>query len=202
MKIGYVRCSSDTQNPERQTVLMEQLGVDKMYIDICSGKDMKRPQLQAMLDFMREGDVIVVESFSRLARSTRDLLEIADIMRKKGVEFISQKETIDTSTPAGRMLLTILASISQFERECLRERQQEGIDLRKARGGYKGRIPIKVDSEAFEKQYKIWKSDKITAKVAMEALGLKPNTFYRRVSDWEKKHGKYDPKTDSYYKEE
>ena len=112
---------------------MDRLGVDKVYIDMCSGKNMQRPQLQAMLDFMREGDTIIVESFSRLARSTKDLLEITDIMTAKGVEFISQKETIDTKTPAGRMLLTILASISQFERECIRERQQEGIELKKAR---------------------------------------------------------------------
>lgn len=202
MKIGYVRCSSATQNPERQEVLMERLGVDKVYIDMCSGKNMQRPQLQAMLDFMREGDTIIVESFSRLARSTKDLLEITDIMTAKGVEFISQKETIDTKTPAGRMLLTILASISQFERECIRERQQEGIELKKARGEYKGRVPIKIEDADFEEQYKAWRSKIITAKKAMSNLGLKPNTFYRRVAKWEESHGKYDPKLDRYYKED
>ena len=202
MKIGYVRCSSVTQNPERQEVLMERLGVDKVYIDMCSGKNMQRPQLQAMLDFMREGDTIIVESFSRLARSTKDLLEITDIMTAKGVEFISQKETIDTKTPAGRMLLTILASISQFERECIRERQQEGIELKKARGEYKGRVPIKIEDADFEEQYKAWRSKIITAKKAMGNLGLKPNTFYRRVAKWEEIHGQYDPKLDRYYKED
>lgn len=202
MKIGYVRCSSATQNPERQEVLMERLGVDRVYIDMCSGKNMQRPQLQAMLDFMREGDTIIVESFSRLARSTKDLLEITDIMTAKGVEFISQKETIDTKTPAGRMLLTILASISQFERECIRERQQEGIELKKARGEYKGRVPIKIEDADFEEQYKAWRSKIITAKKAMSNLGLKPNTFYRRVAKWEESHGKYDPKLDRYYKED
>lgn len=202
MKIGYVRCSSVTQNPERQEVLMERLGVDRVYVDMCSGKNMQRPQLQAMLDFMREGDTIIVESFSRLARSTKDLLEITDIMTAKGVEFISQKETIDTKTPAGRMLLTILASISQFERECIRERQQEGIELKKARGEYKGRVPIKIEDADFEEQYKAWRSKIITAKKAMSNLGLKPNTFYRRVSKWEESHGQYDPKLDRYYKED
>lgn len=202
MKIGYVRCSSVTQNPERQEALMERLGVDRVYIDMCSGKNMQRPQLQAMLDFMREGDTIIVESFSRLARSTKDLLEITDIMTAKGVEFISQKETIDTKTPAGRMLLTILASISQFERECIRERQQEGIELKKARGEYKGRVPIKIEDADFEEQYKAWRSKIITAKKAMSNLGLKPNTFYRRVSKWEERHGQYDPKLDRYYKED
>ena len=202
MKIGYVRCSSATQNPERQEVLMERLGVDKVYIDMCSGKNMQRPQLQAMLDFMREGDTIIVESFSRLARSTKDLLEITDIMTAKGVEFISHKETIDTKTPAGRMLLTILASISQFERECIRERQQEGIELKKARGEYKGRVPIKIEDADFEEQYKAWRSKIITAKKAMSNLGLKPNTFYRRVAKWEESHGQYDSKLDRYYKED
>ena len=185
MKIGYVRCSTMDQNPERQEVLMERLGVDRVFIDMCSGKNMDRPQLQAMLEFMRTGDVVIVESFSRLARSTKDLLQITDIMTEKGVEFISQKETIDTTTPAGKMLLTILAAISQFERECLRERQQEGIDLRKARGEYKGRVPIKVDADAFREQYDLWKSGAITARAAMSALGLKPNTFYRRVQEYE-----------------
>lgn len=181
---------------------MDRLGVDKVYIDMCSGKNMQRPQLQAMLDFMREGDTIIVESFSRLARSTKDLLEITDIMTAKGVEFISQKETIDTKTPAGRMLLTILASISQFERECIRERQQEGIELKKARVEYKGRVPIKIEDADFEEQYKAWRSKIITAKKAMSNLGLKPNTFYRRVAKWEESHGQYDPKLDRYYKED
>lgn len=202
MKIGYVRCSTKDQNPERQEVIMQKLGVEKVYIDMCSGKDMQRPQLQAMMEFMREGDTIIVESFSRLARSTKDLLEITDTMSKKGVEFISQKETIDTSTPAGRMLLTILAAISQFERECIKERQREGIELKKARGEYKGRVPIKVEDTAFEEQYKAWRAKLITAKTAMATLGLKPNTFYRRVAKWEEEHGRYDVKLDRYYKEE
>ena len=179
---------------------MESLGVERVYIDMCSGKDMQRPQLKAMMEFMREGDTVVVESFSRLARSTKDLLEITDVMTEKGVEFISQKETIDTSTPAGRMLLTILASISQFERECIRERQQEGIELKKARGEYKGRIPIKVEDKAFEELFKSWKAKEITAREAMKKLGLKPNTFYRRVAAWEAARGKYNAKLDMYCK--
>lgn len=202
MKIGYVRCSSKDQNPERQEVLMERLGVEKVFIDMCSGKDTNRPQLQAMMDFMREGDMVVVESFSRLARSTKDLLQITDVMTEKGVEFMSQKETIDTSTPAGKMLLTILAAISQFERECIRERQQEGIELKKARGEYKGREPIKVDEKEFEAEYKVWRQGLVTAKVAMRHLDLKPNTFYRRVAKWEAEHGKYDAKLDRYYRDE
>lgn len=200
MKIGYVRVSSEGQNTERQEVLMERLGVERVFMDKCSGKNMDRPELRAMLEFMREGDTVVVESFSRLARSTKDLLEITDSMTAKGVEFISQKETIDTNTPAGKLMLTVLAAISQFERECIRQRQQEGIDLKKARGEYKGRVPIKVEDAAFEEQYKAWRSGLITARKAMESVGLKPNTFYRRVQVWEQERGKYDPALDGYCK--
>ena len=185
MKIGYVRCSSKDQNPERQEVLMEKLGVDKVFVDMLSGKDMNRPQLKAMLEFMREGDMVIVESFSRFARNTKDLLEITDTMTEKGVEFVSQKEAIDTKTPAGKAMLTILGAISQLERDYIRERQQEGIELKKARGEYRGREPIAVDEKQFEQEYKLWKSGQITAKVAMSHLGLKPNTFYRRVAMYE-----------------
>jgi DNA invertase Pin-like site-specific DNA recombinase len=185
VKMGYVRCSSKTQNPERQEVLMERLGVEKVFIDMLSGKDANRPQLQAMLEFMREGDMVVVESFSRLARNTRDLLEITDKMREKGVEFVSQKEAIDTKSPVGKALLTILGAISELERDYMLERQAEGIALKKERGEYKGRVPIKVDEKQFEQEYKLWKSGQITAKTAMSHLGLKPNTFYRRVAAYE-----------------
>lgn len=185
MKIGYVRCSTKDQNPERQEVLMERLGVEKVFIDMLSGKDTNRPQLQEMMNFMREGDVVVVESFSRLARNTKDLLDITDKMTEKGVEFISQKEAIDTKTPVGKALLTILGAISELERDYLLARQKEGIELKKARGEYKGRIPISVDDKQFEQEYRLWKSGQITAKTAMAHLGLKSNTFYRRVAAFE-----------------
>lgn len=194
MKIGYVRCSSKTQNPERQEVLMERLGVEKVFIDMLSGKDANRPQLQAMLEFMREGDMVIVESFSRLARNTRDLLEITDKMREKGVEFVSQKEAIDTKTPVGKALLTILGAISELERDYMLERQAEGIALKKERGEYRGRVPIKVDEKQFEQEYKLWKSGQITAKAAMSHLGLKPNTFYRRVKAYEEERGEWNEK--------
>jgi len=187
MKIGYVRYSTKDQNPERQEVLMQKLGVEKVFIDMLSGKDTNRPQLQAMLDYIREGDTVIVESFSRLARNTRDLLEITDKMREKGVEFISLKESIDTKTPVGKALLTILGAISELEREYILERQAEGIAIKKQKGGYKGRVPIKVDEKKFEQEYKLWRSGQITAKLAMEHLGLKPNTFYRRVAAYEKR---------------
>lgn len=102
MKVGYVRISTKEQNTARQDVIMEQLGVERVYTDKVSGRDTNRPESQKMMEFVREGDVVIVESISRLARSTKDLLELTSKLEEKKVQFISQKETIDTSTPTGK----------------------------------------------------------------------------------------------------
>jgi len=113
MKVRYVRVSTTEQNTARQDVLMESLGVEKVYVDKASGKDTDRLELQSMLAFVREGDVVVTESYSRISRSLRDLLDIVDKLKTKGVEFISQKKSIDTlclmlswgfGTPVGILL--------------------------------------------------------------------------------------------------
>ena len=98
MKIGYIRVSTQDQNTIRQEILMERLGVEQIYIDKSSGKNANRPELRTMLDFVRKGDVVLVESISRFARNTKDLLELIEQLTTKGVEFVSQKEAIDTST--------------------------------------------------------------------------------------------------------
>jgi len=187
MKVGYIRVSDAKQNTTRQEVLMEELGVEKIYIDKASGKNTARPQLKSMLDFVREGDTVIVESYSRLARSTRDLLDIIDTLKEKNVNFESKKEAINTDTPAGRLCLTLFAGLYQFERECSRERQAEGIREAKKRGAYKGRARIEVDQVHFTKVYTDWKSKSITAKEAQKQLGLKARTFYRRVFEYETK---------------
>jgi DNA invertase Pin-like site-specific DNA recombinase len=181
MKVGYIRVSTDEQNTIRQEVLMQGLGVDRIFIDHASGKNTARPELQNMLAFVRVGDTVIVESYSRLARSTRDLLDIVETLKGKGVEFISQKEAIDTSTPAGRLMLTIFAGLYQFERECTLERQAEGIKEAKKAGKYKGRKPIDVDALKFKRVCDDWKAGNITAVAAQRALGLTAPTFYRRV---------------------
>ena len=128
MKVGYVRVSSKEQNTARQEILMEQLGVDKVYLEKVSGKNTNRPELKAMLDFVREGDTVVVESISRFARNTKDLLELIEILQEKKVEFISQKEAIDTTTPTGKFMLTIFGAVSELERSYILQRQREGIE--------------------------------------------------------------------------
>ena len=128
MKVGYVRVSTKEQNTARQEILMEQLGVDKVYLEKVSGKNTNRPQLKAMLEFVREGDTVVVESISRFARNTKDLLELIELLQEKKVEVISQKEAIDTTTPTGKFMLTIFGAVSELERSYILQRQREGIE--------------------------------------------------------------------------
>ncbi len=187
MKVGYIRVSTEEQNTARQEILMEQLGVEKVFIEKCSGKNANRPELMAMMNFVREGDTVVVSEISRFARNTKDLLTLIDSLTDKGVHFESQKEKIDTTTPTGKFMITVFGAVSQLERDYILARQKEGIDAKKARGEYKGRQPIEVDKSKFEQEYKLWKSGQITATTAMTHLGLKPNTFYRRVKEYELK---------------
>jgi DNA invertase Pin-like site-specific DNA recombinase len=156
MKIGYVRVSTLEQHEERQTVeLTEKAHVEKIFIDKLSGKDTDRPQLQAMLEFAREGDTVYVSEFSRLARSTKDLLDIVQQLKEKQVQVISLKESFDTSTPAGELAMTMFAAIATFERKIMLERQREGIALAKAQGKYRGRKETKkpVDWQELVSKY-------------------------------------------------
>ena len=189
MKVGYVRVSTVDQNTGRQEVLMKELGVDKIYVDKQSGKNKERPQLQEMLNFVREGDTLVVESISRLARNVKDLLEIVDQLKQKGVVFISKKETIDTSTPAGEFMLTVFGALAQLERSYILERQAEGIALAKAQGKYNGRPRIEVDENRFIEYYKDYQAGYLTGKGICKKLGISLSTFHRRVKDYEEKYG-------------
>ena len=143
MKIGYIRISTADQNTARQELLMEQLGVDEVYIDRMSGKNTNRPELQKMMEYVRRGDTVIVESISRFARNTRDLLELVEKLTAKGVEFVSKKEAIDTTTPTGKFMLTVFGAVAELEREYILLRQREGIAIAKANGVYKGRKPIR-----------------------------------------------------------
>ena len=179
MKIGYIRVSTAEQNTIRQEVLMNEFGVDELFIDKASGKNTDRPELKRMLNYVRQGDTVIVESISRFARNTRDLLDLIAQLTAKQVEFISKKEAIDTSTPTGKFMLTIFGAVAELEREYILQRQQEGIAIAKAQGKYKGRKPI-VHPE-FDKIVAKWKSGSMTAVEAMRRLGMKPSTFYRKV---------------------
>lgn len=186
MNIGYIRISTAEQNEARQEVIMKELGVEQIYIDKMTGKTLDRPELQKMLSFVREGDTVVVEAFSRFARNTKDLLSLVEELDKKNVAFVSKKEAIDTKTPAGKFMLTVFAAISELEVSYLQQRQSEGIAIAKAKGVYKGRKPITHPD--FEKVVKIWRKGEITAVEAMRRLGMKSSTFYNKVKEYEKKN--------------
>ena len=180
-KIGYIRVSTQEQNTIRQEVLMEALGVDEVYIDRMSGKDANRPELQKMMEYVRKGDTVIVESISRFARNTRDLLELVERLTAKGVEFVSKKEAIDTTTPTGKFMLTVFGAVAELEREYILQRQREGIAIAKANGVYRGRKP--VQRPEFDQVVALWRSGELTAAEAMRRLDMKSSTFYRRVKE-------------------
>ncbi len=180
-KIGYARVSSIEQNEARQLAAFEQISCDKVFLDKLSGKDMARPGLAAMLDYVREGDTVFVTEYARLARSVRDLLTIIDKLQAKGVAVVSQKENFDTNTPQGKLMLTIFGALAEFEREVIKERQREGIEIAKTKGKYSGRKPVSYDEKLLRKECRLWRAGSQTAADTMKKTGLKPNTFYRTV---------------------
>lgn len=151
MNIAYVRVSTEEQNEARQTEALSKYNIEKWFVEKVSAKDTHRPELQEMIDFARQGDTIYIHDFSRLARSTQDLLELVEKFKSKGIILISNKENIDTSTPTGKLMLTMIAAINEFERTNLLERQREGIAIAKRNGVYKGRKPKVIPD--FEKYY-------------------------------------------------
>lgn len=138
---------------------------------------------------------IHVESISRLGRSTKDLLNIIDTLTDKGVTLVSHKENIDTNTPSGKFMLTVFAALSQLEREQLKQRQREGIEIAKTQGKYTGRKPITIDWSKFEMLYGEWKTKRITGRDFMRRMDLSANTFHRRMREYEMRNSFVEPTT-------
>ena len=197
MIIGYIRVSTIDQNDDRQLVTMKKYGVNKIFREKVSAKNtIDRIEFNKMMDFInnfyefnKELDdgskqqlILVVHDFSRLARSTKDLLNIVDTLESKEVTLISAKENIDSSTPTGKLMLTMIGAINEFERTNLLERQREGIAIAKAKGVYKGRKAIdKPDN--WNDVYNQWKNRLITGVEAMKLTGLKRSTFYKFINE-------------------
>lgn len=179
MKIGYVRVSTEEQNTARQEIMLRELGVDELFVDRASGKNADRTELNRMMNFVRRGDTVIVESISRFARNTRDLLDLVEQLIAKQVEFVSRKEAIDTTTPTGKFMLTVFAAVAELEREYILQRQREGIAIAKQQGKYRGRPP-KVYPD-FERIAARWQKGEITAVQAMKQLGMSKTRFYERV---------------------
>lgn len=150
MIIGYARVSTDDQNLDAQTDALKMVGAERIFSDKISGVRRDRPELGAMLDQLRPGDVVVVAKYDRLARSLRDLLDLVETIKDRGAGFRSLAEDIDTTTPAGRLVFHVFASIAQFERERIAERTKEGLQAAKARGRVGGRPPALTTDQKIE----------------------------------------------------
>lgn len=183
MNIAYVRVSTIEQNEARQIEALEKYNIEKWFTEKVSGKDTNRPELQAMLDYAREGDVVYIHEFSRLARSTKDLLDIIEQLNNKGVQLISNKENLDTSTPTGKMLVTMIGAIAEFERQQILERQREGIAVAKKEGKYKGRQVKAIEDSLFAECYDEYKSRKINKRQFAEKLNVSRPTLDKLLKD-------------------
>ncbi len=188
MNIAYVRVSTVEQNEARQIEALEKRGIEKWFTEKVSAKDTNRPKLKEMIDFARQGDTIFIHDFSRLARSTKDLLDIVEILNKKGIHLKSNKENLDTSTPTGKLMLTMIGAINEFERTNLLERQKEGIAIAKRNGVYKGRKEIKVDN--FSTYYKKYLNREIASKQELaELLNVSRPTLDKLIKKYKELQG-------------
>ena len=180
--IAYIRVSTAEQNEARQKEALQKYNIDRWFIEKASGKDLNRPKLQEMLEYIREDDIVYVEEFSRLGRSTADLLATVQKIEAAGAQFVSLKEQFDTTTPAGRLQMTMMAAIAEFERDMILERQREGIAIAKAAGKYKGRKEITIPNigEYYEK-YMTRQGTKVS--IAAE-LGISRTTLDRLFSKY------------------
>ncbi|HYE08592.1 MAG TPA: recombinase family protein [Patescibacteria group bacterium] len=187
MNIAYIRVSTVEQNENRQLEAMKSYEIKKFFVEKASAKDTNRPKLLELLDFAREGDTVYIKDFSRLARSTKDLLDLVEQLNAKGVKLISLKENLDTHTSTGKLMLTMIGAIYEFERSNLLERQKEGIVIAKANNKYKGRKEI-GRPDNWQEVYSQYKCRELTATKAMEKLSLKKNTFYKLLKQYEEEN--------------
>lgn len=177
--LGYARVSTEQQNLDRQIDALQKYGVDMIFNEKLSGTKHNRPELSKLLDRMTEGDTVVVESLSRLGRSTKDLIELTELFEQKGVHLVSLKESIDTGTSTGKLLFTLMSAIAQFERDVIADRTREGLRSARARGRTGGRP--ETDPKAVEKAVRLYHTKQYTIKEIEELTGVKKSTLYRNL---------------------
>lgn len=186
MNIAYIRVSTVEQNEQRQIEAMKPFNIEKWFIEKISAKDTNRPKLQELLDFAREGDIIHVHDFSRLARSTKDLLNIVEQLSGKGIFLVSNKENIDTSTPTGKLMLTMIGAINEFERCNLLERQREGIAIAKRNGKYRGGKRKTIPN--FEDGYQRYSRREISKTALAKELRISRPTLDKLIKEYTEVH--------------
>lgn len=181
MLIGYKRVSTQNQKLDRQTDILNQYGVEKIFEEKETGTKRERQELNKMLDILREGDVVIVAELTRLSRSTKDLFDIVEIIHSKGAEIKSLKESwLDTTTPQGKLMFTIFAGLSQFERDLIAQRTKEGLESAKKRGAKLGR-PNKFNDKK-ETILNMYNSEEFSINDIIKATGISKTSLYRIVN--------------------
>ena len=178
---GYARVSTEQQNLDRQLDMLQKYGVDYLYNEKMTGTKRNRPELDKLLERLTVGDTVVVESLSRLGRSTKDLIWLMETFNERGVNLVSLKESIDTTTSTGKLLFTLMSALAQFERDVLADRTREGLAAARARGRKGGRPP--VDREAVRKAVKLYRTKEYSLKEIEELTGVKRSTLYRKIGN-------------------
>lgn len=183
----YIRVSTKEQNTARQEVKAKEhnIPVENVFIEKVSGKNVTdRVMLNRLMEKMESGDKLIVDSISRFARNTKDLLSLVEQLNKRSISFVSLKESIDTTTPTGKFMLTVFGAVAELEREYILERQKEGIEIAKGQGKYKGRKAIEYPMQ-WDKYYKLYRDGSLKAVDMMKILGLKKTTFYKLLKEYE-----------------
>lgn len=185
MKVGYIRVSTVEQNTARQDDMLREEKCDKVFKEKRSGKDMNRPELQKMLEYVKAGDVVVVCELSRLGRSMTDLAQIAEQLKAKGVMLKSIKENIDFDNPSGLLMYHMLSAFAQFERDLIKERQREGIKAALERGKKWGpEQKYGLDDRATCELFGRYERGELTQLAAIEEFGGSKQTFYNHYNKW------------------
>lgn len=182
--IGYVRVSTIEQNMDRQVEMLQKYNISKWFTDKASGKNTARTDLQKLRDYVREGDTVYVVDWSRLSRSVEDLLNLINEFNTKGVKLISLKENFDTSTSMGKLMVTVIGAIYEFQRAYILEAQAEGIEIAKQEGKYKGRKPVEIENLNFICEQ--WVKGEITGTQAAQLMHVCRTTAYRKLSEYKK----------------
>lgn len=181
MIYGYARVSTADQNLDRQLDALRKHGIDKLFCEKMSGTKKNRPELDKMLSELSEGDTVVIESLSRLGRSVKNLSELMEYFNTKNIRLVSMKETIDTTSPTGRLLYTILASLAAFERDILVERTSEGLKAARARGRVGGRP--KTDAKAMQKALALYQTKEYSVTDITDLTGVSKSALYRALKE-------------------
>mgnify|MGYP001028165466 CR=1 FL=1 len=181
--IAYVRVSTAEQNEERQVETLKKYGISRWYIDKASGKNTARAELQKLREYVREGDVVYVVDWSRLSRSVEDLLNLINEFNSKSVKLISLKENFDTSTSMGKLMITVIGGIYEFQRAYILEAQAEGIEIAKQEGKYKGRRPVEISNLSLICDH--WVKGEITGTQAAELMNVCRTTAYKKLRQYQ-----------------